>query len=145
MNEDILKMLLDMYNNPLFKKGFHDFFMKMQNEGADSARNFWNFYPERDKLFSKTPDIFELMIDFYSNMGFVPRKMYEDVVKEKEVLKKENQFLKDMIAKLNLKIMTEGGEKVQEAWKSTVEKQMEVSKEMAKNFFELFKQSPKKE
>lgn len=34
--------------------------------------------------------------------------------------------------------------KIQETWKNTIEKQMEMNREMAKNFFELFKQAGEK-
>jgi regulator of replication initiation timing len=143
MYDDLFKNLISLYNNPLFQQTFSNYLMKMQQEGLESARKYWQFFPEKSKLADNAPILFEQMIDFYSNFGFVPRKKYDEVVKENEELRRENEFLKETIQKLNFKVMTEGGVKMQEAWKSTVEKQMDVSKEITKSFFDLFKLSDK--
>ena len=139
MNDDLFRNLMSLYSNPLFQQIFSNYFMKMQQEGLEAARNYWRFIPEKNKFAHNAPDLFEQMIDFYSNLGFVSRRKYDEVVKENEELRKENEFLKETIQKLNLQVMTEGGVKMQEAWKSTVEKQMDMSKEIAQSFFELFK------
>lgn len=143
MNDDLLKNLMSLYSNPLFQQTFSNYFMKMQQEGVESARNYWRFIPEKNKFADSAPALFEQMIDFYSSMGFVSRKKYDELVKENEELKRENQFLKEMIQKLNLQVMTEGGVKMQEAWKSTMEKQMDMSKEITKSFFDFFKHTDK--
>jgi len=43
------------------------------------------------------------------------------------------------------KTFTDEAVKVQETWKETVEKQMEMSREMAKNYFDLLKQTGMKQ
>ena len=144
MNEDILKNIIDLYNNPFFKSSFLEFFMKMQQEGIDSAKKFWDLNPKKNNLSANASDIFENMISFYSNLGFIPKVKYDEVVKENEKLKKENEFLQNTIKELNLKVFTEGSTKIQEAWIETTNKQMEMAKEISKNFFDLFKQSEKK-
>jgi hypothetical protein len=42
------------------------------------------------------------------------------------------------------KVFTDEAGKIQESWKNTVEKQMEMSREMVKNMMELFKQATEK-
>lgn len=42
------------------------------------------------------------------------------------------------------KVFTDEAGKIQESWKNTVEKQMEMSREMVKNMMELFKQAAEK-
>lgn len=138
-NQDIIKNMMDLLTNPLFKKGFLDFFLKTQQEGIESARKFWSGYYDKN-LFPGAPDIFERMVDFYIVLGFVPRIKYDEVLKENEKLKEENSFLRDTIRELQLNIFKEGGDKVQKIWGTIIDKQLEMHKETSKNFFDLFKQ-----
>lgn len=140
LNDGMFKNIMELYNNPFFKKGFFDFFQKMQQEGIEAARKSWNVYPEKDSLFPNAPDMYEKIIDFYIVLGFVPKMKYDEALKENEKLKYENTFLRDTIKQLQLKIFTEGGEKAQEAWKAIIDKQMETNKEIVKNYYELFRQ-----
>ena len=147
-SEEFMKSLLDLYRNPLLKRGFPDFFLKVQQEGIEAAKTFWDISPLRQSLFPNVSDIFEKMIDFYRNLGFVPFTSYEEVVKENKQLKreneqleKENQFLKDTIQDLNQKVFTEGGKAMQELWKTSIEKHSEMSREIVKGFQDIFKQS----
>ena len=135
MSEDTNKTIKDFYNNPLFKKGFLDFFEKMQLDGIEAARKFWSTYPEKD-LFPNAPEMFEKLIDIYVLMGVVPRSKYEDTVKEHEELKKDVQKL---MKELNLDVIAEGGAKAQEMWKDAINKQLEVNKEITKHYFDLLK------
>jgi hypothetical protein len=144
MTDDFLKTLLDLYNNPFFKKGFHDFFTMVQQDGVEAAKKFWDISPAKQSLFPNTSEIFVKMVDFYRNLGFVPLNKYEEVVKENEQVKKENQFLKDTINDLNQKIFTEGGKAMQELWKTNLDKHIEMSKEIAKGFMDIFKQTGEK-
>ncbi len=144
VTEEFSKSLFELYGNPLFKKGFLDFFQKVQQEGIETAKKFWNVSPLRQSLFPNTSEIFVKMVDFYRNLGFVPLNRYEEVLKENEQLKKENQFLKDTINDLNQKIFTEGGKAMQELWKTNLDKHIEMSKEIAKGFLEIFKQPGEK-
>ncbi len=54
-----------------------------------------------------------------------------------------NSWLTTMIS--SSKTFTDEAVKVQETWKDTVEKQMEMSREMAKNYFNLLKQGGMKQ
>jgi hypothetical protein len=139
-NEEMMKNLIQLYSNPLFQKGFFDFFQKMQQEGIEAAKKFWNLSPEKNSLFPNSMEIYEKLIDFYIVLGFVPKSKHDEVLKENEKLKYENAFLRETIKQLQFKVFTEGGEKVQEAWKDIVDKQMELNKDISKNFFELFRQ-----
>ena len=60
----------------------------------------------------------------------------------KEVLNLYNTWLNTMTN--SSRIFTDEAEKIQETWKNTVEKQMEMSREMVKNFSELFNQAATK-
>lgn len=138
-NEDMFKNMMNLFASPLFKKDFYDFFLRMQQEGIEAAKKFWNMNHDKN-LFPNAPDIFEKMVDFYIVLGFVPRSKYDEVLKENEQLKEENRFLRDTIKELQVNIFKEGGEKAQEAWGMIIDKQLEMNKEIAKNFFELFKE-----
>ncbi len=138
MQEDFVKYMTTLYNNPLFKKGFQDFSQMMQEQGIKAAMKAWEMSPEKNKLFDKAPAFFEQMFEFYSNLGFVHKSKYDEVVKENEELKKENEFLRDTIQKLNLKVFAEGSGKVQDAWKETIDKQLNMSQEITRNFLDFF-------
>ncbi len=139
MNEELIRRMLELYRDPQYQKGFFDFFVKMQQEGLEAARNFWNQSSEKEKLHPQASEMFEQMASFYSGLGFVPKQKYDAAMKENEQLKKENDALRQTIKELNLKVFSEGSAKVQQAWTTVMEKQMALSKEMAKGFIELFK------
>jgi hypothetical protein len=139
-NEEMMKNMMDLFANPLFKKDFFDFFLKVQREGIESAKKFWGMSGGANLPFPNALDIYEKMIDFYITLGFVPRSKYDQAMKENEELKKENKFLKDTMNELQFNIFKEGSEQMRETWRSIIDKQFEVNKDIAKNFFELFKQ-----
>ncbi len=139
MNEEIIRKIMDLWSDPQYQKGFFDFFVKMQQEGLEAARKFWHQSAEKEKLHPQASEMFEQMASFYSGLGFVPKQKYDAAVKENEALKKENEALKQTMKELNLKVFSEGSAKVQQAWTTVMEKQMALSKEMAKGFIELFK------
>jgi hypothetical protein len=93
--------------------------------------------PKKDTVTENATEVFEQMISFYSNLGFVPKTKYDEVVKE-------NDFLKNTMKEMNQKVFTEGSSKIQDTWKETIDKQMEMNKEIAKNFLDLFKQKGEK-
>lgn len=140
MYEDCFKYMLDLYSNPLFKKGFFDFFIKVQQEGIESARKFWTTYTEKTSLTPLAPEMFEKIVDFYIVLGFVPRHKYDEALKEVDRLKEENAFLRNTISELQVNVLKEGGEKAQEMWREVVDKQLDMNKEIAQNFFDLFRQ-----
>ncbi|KWT83692.1 hypothetical protein [Candidatus Magnetominusculus xianensis] len=139
MNENFLSDLAALYSNPLVKNMFMDYFTRMQQEGAQAAAKLFNTAPAKKDLFGMGPDVFEKMAEFYSGFGCVPRKKYDEVMEENEALKKENSFLKEVVQKMNLKMFEEGSRGIQEAWQEGLAKQLEMSKDMAKTFFDLFK------
>lgn len=136
-NEGYLRMM-ELFSNPLFKMGFFDFFVKMQQEGIEGARKFWPLYGNKNP-FPDAAEIYERMVDFYIILGFVPKAKYDQAVKECKRLEEENKFLKGTIQELQLTLFTEGGEKVQHIWQGIIEKQLEANREVTKNFFEVFR------
>ncbi|MEO5355938.1 MAG: hypothetical protein H7844_01405 [Nitrospirae bacterium YQR-1] len=141
MNENFIKDLMSLYSNPLFKGAFTDYLTKMQQEGLESARRYWMGASDKSALFSGGADIFEKMVDFYSGLGFISRKKYDEALEENEKLKRENAFLKEVIQKMNLKVFEEGSRTFQETWKTALDKQLSVSTELAKSFFEMLKEA----
>ena len=129
----------DMFTNPLFKMGFFDFFLKMQQEGIDSARKYWLTYAQQNSLFPTAMDTYERMADFYIILGLVPKIRYDEVLNENKSLKEENRFLRDTMRELQLNLFKEGGETAKKIWHESIDKQLEINKEISKNFFELFR------
>ncbi|MGA2193554.1 MAG: hypothetical protein ABSG42_09305 [Nitrospirota bacterium] len=138
-SEDTIKKMLDMFSNPLFKKSFFDFFVKMQVEGIESAKRLWSVSPITDS-FPDAAQIFEKMIDFYIVLGFVPHYKYEEVIKDNERQKREIDFLRETVRQLQESIFTEAGDKAQEIWGTIIDKQFEMNKDISRNFFDLFKE-----
>ena len=137
-HEEMIKNMLDLFTNPLFKMGFSEYFLKMQQEGIEAAKKFWSLSPY-SKAFPYSQDMYERIVDFYIVLGFVPRLKYDEVLNENKNLKAENQLLKNMIKDLQLNIFTEGGEKAQQLWHGIIDKQMEMNSEIANNFFEILR------
>lgn len=139
-NEIMAKQCMDLFSNPLFKMGFFDFFLKMQQEGIGAARRFGGEYAEKNNLMPDALGMYERMADFYIIFGFIPRVKYDQALSENKSLKDENKFLRDTIRELQVNLFTEGGEKVQQIWHNSIDKQLEMNKEIARNFFDLFRQ-----
>lgn len=139
-NDECSTKMIGLFTNPLFKIGFFDFFLKMQQEGIEAARKFWSVYSKENNLFPDAAEMYERMVDFYIILGFVPKTKYDEALCENKRLKEENKFLRDIIKDLQLNLLTEGGETVKQIWHSSIDKQLEMNKEIAKNFFELFRQ-----
>lgn len=145
MDRDILRAIMQFYENPATRQGFLDFFYKAQQEGVEAARKLWETGAAGQGTAAAAPELFEQMIAFYSSLGFVPKQKFDEVVEENERLKKENEFLRKTIQELNFKVFQEGSSQVHETWKDVVEKQMAMNKELAKGFLDLFNQSGGKE
>jgi hypothetical protein len=131
---------MSLFNDFLFRKGFFDFFQVMQREGIEAARRFWNSYPYKNVFSSNAVDAYEKMIDFYASLGLAPKAKYDEVLKEHLKLCDANAFLRETIMQMQLTMFAEGGEKVREAWKSIINKQIEMNRETAKNLFEFLRQ-----
>jgi hypothetical protein len=135
-NNDFIRLMTDMFSNPLFKRGFLEFYLKVQQEGIEAARRFWSTGREMDP---RVPEIFERMLDFYLILGFVPSYKYERALNENEKLREENRFLKETLRELQSVIFSAGGKSIQESWNTIIDKQFELNREITRNFFELFR------
>ena len=140
-SEEIYKSLFNLYDSFLFRKSFRDYFQKMQVDGIEAARKFWETYPYKDMFPPNTSNIFERLIEFYADLGFVPRKQYDELLKESDKIQVINSFLRETFTQLMLKIYMENGERSREIWKSSLDRQLETNKAMAKNLSELFSPS----
>ena len=138
-NEDIIKNMMDLFSNPLFRAGFSEFVTKAQMEGLESAKKFWGM-SDYGKTYPFSGDIYERLTDWYSVLGFVPNTKYNQVVDENTKLKAENQLLRNMIKDLQLNLFTEGGEKAQQVWHEIIDKQIKMNAEVANTFFEAIRQ-----
>lgn len=133
------------YENPATQRGFLQFFSLVQQEGMEAARKFWESSASGEAKAVVAPELLEQMISFYSSLGFVPKRQFDEVVKENESLKKENEFLKKTIQEVNFKVFEEGSSRMQDVWKDVVTRQMDMNKELAKGFLDLFTQSKDKD
>jgi len=141
LSEEMNQSILNLCNIFLFRKSFFDFFNKMQLDGIEAARKFWDSHPYKDSLPPNASDIFEKMIDFYIDLSLVPKKKYDELLKEQEKLQFVNTFFRETIMRLQLNIFVESGERAWEAWKCFNGIQMAMNMEIAKNFSNLFSQS----
>lgn len=133
------RMMMEMFNNPMFRQGAGEFFSKMQQEGMESAKKFWG----TSSYASTLPDaqqMIERMAEFYGSMGFVPLAKYEELRKEMDSLKTENQLLRDTLRELQQSFIAEGGVKAQQAWQGVIDKQLEMNREATRSFFDALKQ-----
>lgn len=139
LNDDCRTKMNDLFTNPLFKAGFFNFFLKMQQEGIEAARKYWISYAQQNSFFPNALDTYERIADFYIILGFVPRARYDELLRENKNLNDENKFLRDTIRELQLNLFAEGGEMAQGIWHKSIDKQLEVNREIAKDFFDLFR------
>src|SRR5208282_27846 len=138
-NEELIKSMSRLFNDFLFRKGFFDFFQKVQLEGIEAARRFWPSYAYRNVYSPNALNVYERMIDFYISLGLAPKAKYYKLFEEHEDLHYQNSFLRETVMQLQLKMFAEGGEKMREAWETIIGKQIEMNEELAKNFLELFR------
>jgi regulator of replication initiation timing len=140
MTEQQMRMMMEMFNNPMFKQGASEFLKIAQQQGMEAAKKFWGISPD-NQAFPDAGKMMERMADFYQTLGFVPQTKYDDLAKENSNLKAENQMLSDTIRELQQKFMAENGAKAQKAWQEIVDKQLDMSREVTKSFFDVLKQS----
>ena len=139
MTEQQMRMMLEMFSNPMFKQGANEFLKIAQQRGIEEANKFWGVSTESQSI----PGVDKMMAqvgDFYKNMGFVPQAKYEDLMKENANLKNENQLLRTSINELQQKYMAEHGVRAQQAWQEVVEKQVNMSRDATKGFFDMLMQ-----
>lgn len=137
MNPDQWKQMMDLFANPMFRQGAGEYFSKMQQDGLEAARKFWGT-TSYASTFPDAQQMMERMADFSRAMGFVPLAEHQALQKEMERLNAENRMLRDTIRELQQSFIAEGGAKAQQAWKDVIEQQMEMNREVAKNFFDAF-------
>lgn len=136
--EGMIKNWMDLFSNPLFKAGFAEFTQKAQMEGLDAAKKFWSL-SEYGRHFPMPEDMLERMTDWYAAMGFVPNAKYHQLMQENAKLQAENQSLRNMIKDMQLKLFSEGGERVQQAWQDIIDKQIKANTEITSSFFEAIR------
>jgi regulator of replication initiation timing len=141
MTEQQMRMMLDMFSNPMFKQGANEFLKIAQQQGIEAANKFWGISTE-SQAFPGVDKMMGRMSEIYQAMGFVPQAKYDELQKENTTLKNENQMLKNTLGELQQKYMAEHGAKAQQAWQEIVDKQLDMSREVTKSFFDVLKQNP---
>lgn len=140
MTEQQMRMMMEMFANPMFKQGANEFMKIAQQQGIEAANKFWGISPTA-QAFPDAEKMMAQMADFYQSFGFVTQAKYEQLVKECAALKAENQLLSDTIRELQQRFIAENGVKAQQAWQEIVDKQLEMSREVTKSFFDVLKQT----
>jgi hypothetical protein len=140
MTEQQMRMMMEMFSNPMFKQGANEFLKIAQQQGMEAAKKFWGISSE-NQAFPDAEKMMERMADFYQAIGFVSQAKYDELMKQYTSLKAENQLLSDTIRELQQKFMAENGAKAQKAWQEIVDKQLDMSREVTKSFFDVLKQS----
>jgi regulator of replication initiation timing len=140
MTEQQMRMMMEMFSNPMFKQGANEFIKIAQQQGIEEANKFWGISSE-SQAFPGADKMMERMGDFYQNFGFIPKAKYDDLEKENINLKNENQMLRNTLGELQQRYMAENSAKAQQAWQEVVDKQLEMSREVTKSFFDVLKQS----
>jgi len=141
MTEQQMRMMLEMFSNPMFKQGANEFLKIAQQQGIEAANKFWGISTE-SQAFPGVDKMMGRMSEIYQSMGFVPQAKYDELMKENATLRNENQMLKNTLAELQQKYMAEHGAKAQQAWQEIVDKQLDMSREVTKSFFDALKQTP---
>jgi hypothetical protein len=136
--EGLSVSVMNLLNNFLFRKGFFDFFQKMERDGIEAAMAFWHSHPYKNSLPPQVPMIYEKLIDFYVDMSLIPQTSYKKLLKEQERLHYENTFLMGTFMELQWKVFAGSGEKVREAWQDALYEQIATNRGIAEKFFNLF-------
>ena len=137
--DDAVDYVEDLFTKPLFRKWFLEFFSKMQKEGIQAAKTFWNFSHQGDGLVPKAPEIFEKLIDFYLILGFVPRQRHEMDLREIDRLKEENKRFMDTLRELRSSIYN-NQKNAKEAWEDIMDRQIEINSEADGGIRDFFRQ-----
>jgi len=140
MTDQQMRMMIEMFSNPMFKQGANEFLKIAQQQGMEAANKFWGISSE-SQTFPGVDKMMERMADFYQTLGFVPQEKYDELMKQYTNLKAENQLLTDTIRELQQRFIAENSAKAQQAWQEVVDKQLEMSREVTKSFFDVLKQS----
>ena len=143
--EEAIDSMEELFARPLFKRGFLEFFSKMQQEGIEAAKRFWDRSHDGDGPVPGGPELFERLIDFYIILGFVPRQRHERALGENEKLKRENKVLTDILRELYCSVYGNGGKQMQEVWEEVMDRQREMNRDMGDMFLAFFRQMKQNE
>jgi regulator of replication initiation timing len=140
MTEQQMRMMIEMFSNPMFKNGANEFLKIAQQQGMEAANKFWGI-SSQNNAFPDAGKMLERIAEFYQTLGFVTQAKYDELMKQYASLQAENQMLSDTIRELQQRFIAENGAKAQQAWQEVVDKQLEMSREVTKSFFDVLKQS----
>ena len=140
MTEQQIRMMIETFSNPMFKNGANEFLKIAQQQGMEAANKFWGIssqsqaFPDVDKMMGS-------MAEFYQSLGFVSQTKYDELMQQFTSLKADNQMLSDSIRELQQRFIAENSAKAHQAWQEVVDKQLEMSRNVTKSFFDVLKQS----
>lgn len=140
MTEQQMRMMMEMFANPAFKQGAGEYFRIAQQQGLEAARQFWQGTPFA-AAFPDAGQMQQRIEEFYAAFGYVPATKVDELQQQNDSLRAENQLLRDTIRELQQSFIAENGAKAQQAWQEIVDKQLEMSREATKSFFDVLKQS----
>jgi regulator of replication initiation timing len=140
MTEQQMRMMIEMFSNPMFKNGANEFLKISQQQGMEAANKFWGI-SSQNNAFPDANKMMERMAEFYQTLGFVTQTKYDELMKQYASLEAENQMLRDSIRELQQRFIAENSAKAQQAWQDVVDKQLEMGREVTKSFFDVLKQS----
>jgi len=140
MTEQQMRMMIEMFSNPMFKQVGNDFLKIAQQQGMEAANKFWGISLE-SQSFPGAEKMMEQMAEFYKTLGFVSQVKYDELMNQYTSLKAENQMLRETVRELQQRFVAENSAKAQQAWQEVVDKQLEMSREVTKSFFDVLKQS----
>jgi hypothetical protein len=140
MTEQQMRMMMEMFSNPMFKHASTEFLKVAQQQGMEAANKFWGISKENN-AFPGVEKMMEQMAEFYQTIGYVSQAKYDELMSQYTSLKAENQMLSDSIRELQQRFIAENSAKAQQAWQEVVDKQLEMSREVTKSFFDVLKQS----
>lgn len=138
-NEDLFKNMLDLFANPLFRKGFFEFTSKVQHEGIEAAKRFWDI-SDYSEGFPYSGDMLERFLNWHEAAGFVSCVKHKELLQENAALKTENKILRSIINDFQCNLFNQGGEKAQQVYHDLIDKQLKMNAEATNTFFEAIRQ-----
>ena len=140
MTEQQIRMIIETFSNPMFKNGANEFLKIAQQQGIDAANKFWGM-SSQSQAFPDVEKMMGNMAEFYQSLGFVSQTKYDELMQQFTSLKADNQMLSDSIRELQQRFIAENSAKAHQAWQEVVDKQLEMSRNVTKSFFDVLKQS----
>ena len=140
MTEQQIRMMIETFSNPMFKNGANEFLKIAQQQGIDAANKFWGI-SSQSQAFPDVEKMMGNMAEFYQSLGFVSQTKYDELMHQFTSLKADNQMLSDSIRELQQRFIAENSAKAHQAWQEVVDKQLEMSRNVTKSFFDVLKQS----